>query len=196
MNDMKLASHNSWSYLKPLKWWMRPFRFMSRCQDVDIKTQYEEYGVRCFDLRLHFTNAGEMRVNHSYMNYAIKDEELFEQMEWLDKKKDVAVRILLDIRNKIDYTDLQISMFKLLCSVLENKYTHIKFWCGRNLYNWNVEYAFSYEPTCAEKYSSVCKPALIDDWYPRWFAKKHTKELYKKGSSADFLMLDFVNYIK
>lgn len=196
MNDMKLASHNSWSYLKPLKWWMRPFRFMSRCQDVDIKTQYEKYGVRCFDLRIHFTSNGEMRVNHSFMNYAIKDEELFEQMEWLNKQKDVAVRILLDIRSKIEYTDLQLSMFKLCCSVLENKYTNIKFWCGRNLYNWNVEYPFSYEPTCAEKYASVCAPAWIDDWYPRWFAKRHTKEIYKKGSSADFLMLDFVNYIK
>lgn len=193
---MKLASHNSWSYLKPLKWWMRIFRFLSKCQDVDIQTQYEMYGVRCFDLRIHFTNDGNLRVNHGYMDYAISDSELLEQLKWLDSKKDVSIRIILDVRTSFEYTDNQKSLFKLWCNILENKYTHIKFWCGRNLYNWNIEYSFSYEPTCAEKYGSVCDPALIDDWYPRWFAKKHTNDLYNKGSDADFLMLDFVNYIK
>jgi len=48
---MILGSHNSWSYLPPKKWYMKPFRFTAQCQDWDIKTQYE-HGVRCFDLRL------------------------------------------------------------------------------------------------------------------------------------------------
>ena len=51
---MILGSHNSWSYLTPRKWWMKLFRFVAQCQDYDIKTQYEQFGVRCFDLRLKF----------------------------------------------------------------------------------------------------------------------------------------------
>ena len=37
---------------------MKPFRFMARCQDVDIKTQYEKYNVRYFDLRINFDTGG------------------------------------------------------------------------------------------------------------------------------------------
>jgi hypothetical protein len=29
---MKIASHNSFTYLRPRRWYMRPFAFMARCQ--------------------------------------------------------------------------------------------------------------------------------------------------------------------
>lgn len=196
MIDMKLASHNSWSYLKPRKWWMRLFRFMVRCQDEDISTQYEKYGVRCFDLRLKFEGYGVLRVNHNWTDFFISKEELLDDLEWLNSKRDVSVRVLLDVRTKHSYTETQTENFKNWCNYFEEKFPHIKFWGGRNLYNWNTEYSFSYEPTCAERYSSVCNPHLIDDWYPRWFARRYNKEIYQEGSSADFLMIDFVNYIK
>ena len=35
---------------------MRPFSFTCKCQSKDIVTQYEKYGVRCFDLRLRYIN--------------------------------------------------------------------------------------------------------------------------------------------
>ena len=38
---MILQAHNSWSYLKPKVWWLRPFAFMARCQSKDIFEQYE-----------------------------------------------------------------------------------------------------------------------------------------------------------
>ena len=41
---MIIGSHNSWSYLPPKHWWMRPFAFMARCQSCDIQAQYEKYG--------------------------------------------------------------------------------------------------------------------------------------------------------
>ena len=51
---MILGSHNSWSYLPPKHWWMWPIHFMAKCQRVDIREQYEKYGVRCFDLRVRW----------------------------------------------------------------------------------------------------------------------------------------------
>jgi len=193
---MLLASHNSWSYLRPKKWWMRLLRFTSRCQDVGIREQYEIYGVRCFDLRLSFNGDGILQVNHGYIVYDITVDSLMSQLGWLNRKGDVAVRVLLDVRNKRHYTLLNRKCFSSCCITLSQLFPHIRFWCGRNLYNWDMEYSFDYEPTCDEKYASVCSPKLLDDWYPRWFAKKHTRKLYKAGSICDYLMLDFVNYTK
>ena len=66
---MILGSHNSWSYLTPRKWWMKLFRFVAQCQDYDIKTQYEQFGVRCFDLRLKFDVEGHTMVAHGLCNF-------------------------------------------------------------------------------------------------------------------------------
>ena len=59
---MILGSHNSWSYLPPKHWWMWSFHFMAKCQRVDIREQYEKYGVRCFDLRVRWKK-WEMEVS-------------------------------------------------------------------------------------------------------------------------------------
>ena len=40
----------------------------------------------------------------------------------------------------------------------------------------------------------MCDPRLIDDWYPRLFAKVNNKEIVKKGTDKDILLIDFVNY--
>ena len=190
---MRLASHNSWSYLKPKKWCMRLFNFASKCQDADIETQYNKYGVRCFDLRIRFNNI-TLVVAHGCAEYSISSQELEDILMWLNSKKDAAVRVILEVRTKWQYSNLQRSLFRMYCSYIVKDYPNIKFWGGRNLYNWEVEYDFTYAPSCEEKYASVCSPKIIDDWYPRWFAKKHTKEIIEKGSSKDYLMVDFVNY--
>jgi hypothetical protein len=192
---MKLASHNSWSYLPPKKWWMKLIGFTAKCQDADIEEQYEKYGVRCFDLRISF-NGDILQVNHGPIVYDITPQQLFTHLRYLSNKGDVAVRLLLDVRSKEDYTQHQVEQFRYWCGILVEVYKNIHFWCGRNLYNWNVEYDFGPEPVYMERYASVCAPKIIDDWYPRWYARKHTKELYETGTDAEYLMLDFVNYVK
>ena len=176
---------------------MKIFKFTAQCQDTDIRTQYEKYSVRCFDLRLSFKEgtSGIPQVNHNLIVYDISVATLLQHLDWLNDRQDVAVRILLDVRSKKRYTEFQRDCFRQWCKTLSEQYTNIKFWCGRNLYNWKEEYHFEYNPSCDEKYASVCSPKLIDDWYPRWFAKKNTKKLYEAGSKYDYLMLDFINYI-
>ena len=87
-------------------------------------------------------------------------------------------------------------MFVSFCRNLENSFSDIKFWNGRNLFNGEVEYAFPWDFSCEEYYSSVRSPKLIDDWYPRWYAKRNTKKHFDAGTQAEILILDFVNYIK
>lgn len=193
---MILGSHNSWSYLPPKKWWMKPFRFIAQCQDLSILEQYE-HGVRCFDLRLRAAKKNgwdDMNIVHGKMVYDISYYGLREQLDWLDKKGDVYVRVIHDVRNKSQYTSRAVELFKIECARLEQLFPNIKFWCGENLYNHKKDYEFKNNPTCAEYYSSVVLPK-IDDVYPRHYAKKNTKAIYEKGTDKEILLLDFVNYI-
>lgn len=188
-----LGSHNSWSYLPVKRWWMVPFRFTARCQDLSIIEQYN-LGVRCFDLRVRFNKKGELLVCHGFIKYNIDKEGLYSDLEWLSDKKDVYIRLLHEARNKKQYNSLSIKKFREFCKDVLNKFPNIKFWNGINLYNWTYDFAFYHNPSCEEKYSSVCDPRLIDDWYPRLFAKVNNKEIVKKGTDKDILLIDFVNY--
>lgn len=189
---MILGSHNSWSYLKPKKWWMKIFRFMAQCQDLDIVSQYNE-GVRCFDLRIRFEGENVV-VAHGKVVYDITGQQLHSILEWLNSKDNVKIRILHEIREKKQYTPENLQRFRNFCYLCETLYPKLKFWCGRNLVNYNIDYPFAYMPTCEEKYSSVCYPKLIDDWYPRWYAKHHNKQILEKGTDKEILLIDFINY--
>lgn len=171
---------------------MKPFRFVAQCQDLDIKTQYER-GVRCFDLRLQY-DGDTLRVVHGFMIHKITCAELLEDLEWLNERGDVYIRVLHDARTKKLHNDTAIKNFQNDCAAFEQLYPNIKFWCGKNLYNWETDYEFKNNPSCEERYSSVASPK-IDDLYPRYYAKKNTKVIYEKGTDKDILLLDFVNYI-
>lgn len=190
----QIGSHNALTYLKPKKWWMKLLRFTARCQDVDIYHQYLDYNSRCFDFRVRFDN-GELVIAHGIIKYEITEYELYKILDWLDKCKDVSIRMIHEVRNNKMYTKDRITLFKEFCSFVERKYPNIKFWSGYNLLpNPTADYEFKYTPSCEEIYSSVCSPKIIDDWYPRWFAKKHNKETLSKGTNKDILLIDFVNY--
>jgi hypothetical protein len=191
---MIIGSHNSWSYLKGKKWWMNLFHFMAKCQDCDIRTQYEEYGVRCFDLRVKYDKNGKTIFSHGQYVYDYTIEQMSKDLQFLDSKKDCYVRVLHEARNSKEYTEENIELFRAFCNAMENALTDTKFWCGRNLVNWKVDYEFRENPSCEEKYSSVMAPRLIDDWYPRLYARGNNKKNIEAGTDKDILLIDFVNY--
>ena len=190
MNTYILGSHNSWSYLKPKKWWMRPFAFVAKCQCKTLQEQYD-LGVRCFDLRVRWRKL-KLQVAHGLMVYDITKEQLLNDLDFLDKKGDCYVRILHEARNKKQYEPSKL-FFKNFCYVVVADFPNIKWWCGRNLYNWEVDYDFGQEPSCEEDYSSVSKPRLLDDWWPWLYARLHNRKIRKKGTDADILLIDYVN---
>lgn len=190
---MVLGSHNAWSYLKPKKWWMWPFVFTAKCQKYDIRTQYDKYNSRCFDLRVSFNEDGEVNVVHNLMQYKINPSSLNDDLQWLNDKGDVYIRLLLDVRFKKNYTQQQRDMFKAYCEQLVNKFPQLTFICGRNLYNWEVEYDFGNNVSIEELYSSVQPPKIIDDWWPWIYAKLHNKENIANNTDRDVLLVDFVN---
>ena len=189
---MKLASHNSWSYLNPKKWWMKLIGFTAKCQDADIQEQYS-LGVNYFDLRINFDDCLPQPV-HGAVEYDNKSRNLQKSLAWLNNKGNIYVRVILDIRNRQKEKELQETLFKGFCKNLELDYPNITFCCGENISTKEVLYNFLPCPSCEEKYASVCKPRIIDDWYPRWFAYRNNRKLIEEGTDKEFLMLDFVNY--
>lgn len=190
---MIIGSHNSWSYLKPLHWWMYPFRFMAKCQSKSIKEQYNA-GVRCFDLRIKFKE-GNLYLAHGFMIYKYNYVDLSLDLQWLnDRPDEVCIRILHEVRNESEYTNEAVFGFRSVCNQLPSLFPNLKFWCGRNLYNWEEDYEFSFKPSCEEKYSSVCKPKWLDDWWPWLFAKLNNKKIVKQGTDKDILLIDYIQY--
>ena len=189
---MILGSHNSLSYLPVKKWWMKPLAFTARCQRVDIKSQYD-LGVRCFDIRVRYDKDGNLIVAHGIIEYAIKEYELLRLLSWIDTKGDCMVRVLNEVRTKKQRTEKERASFRIFCSSIAMNFRNIRFWCGRNLYDWQEDFDFGFYPSCEEKYASVCSPKLIDDWWPFWFAKFNNKQILKDGSKADVLLMDFID---
>lgn len=192
---MILGSHNSWSYLPPRKWWMRPIAFMAKCQRVDIRTQYERYGVRCFDLRVRFNKYGLGIVAHGIVEYCFTASKIYEDLAWLEKKGDAYVRVIHEVRTVKQYKNRQRNLFRHFCERLEDEYKNIRFWCGRELFCWGYDYHFpGYdEPTCEERYASVCPPKIVDDWWPWLFARLHNRAVLSAGTKKDILLIDFVD---
>jgi hypothetical protein len=193
-NGYILGAHNAWSFLPVKKWWMKPFSFMAKCQNVDIRSQYLMHGVRCFDLRVCFDKDDNMEIRHGMAVYKYNEEDLFKDLTFLNNRANTCyIRVLHEVRSKKKYTDHEIEEFQMFCERLEKEFPRLKFWCGRNLVDWSVDYKFRNEPTCDEKYSSVCPPKIIDDWVPVLYAKLKNRKIRKEGTDKDILLIDFVD---
>ena len=200
---MVIGSHNSWSYLRPRRWWMILISFAARCQRVDIREQYLKYGVRCFDLRIRYDGICiisdvkhiNTRVSHGIIEYDIDVKSLCNDLEWLDKKSDCYVRVIHEVRNKKQMEQSDLLTFQRDCYYMQDKYPHIKFWCGRNLYDWKVDYQFEgEEPTCEETYGSVVPgKKWLYGWWPWLYAVTHNKAIKAQGTDKDILLIDFVD---
>lgn len=192
MKDYILGSHNSWSFLPPKHWLVKPFAFMARCQSKSIIQQYR-LGVRCFDLRIRVDKKDCPHIYHGLVEYDISESEIYEYLAMLDSFGDCYVRVVHEVRTKKQYTQEAVNGFIKFCDWYRTSFPNITFWCGRNLYNWQVDYQFENEPSCEEKYSSVCKPRLIDDWWPWLFAKRNNRKIFEEGTDKDILLVDYVN---
>lgn len=192
---MVIGSHNSWSYLRPRKWWMRLIAFAARCQRVDIREQYLKYGVRCFDLRVRLDEFGRLVVAHGPIVYTFTADKIYNDLAWLDSKEDCYVRVLHEVRDRKKYTADSVRSFVAFCERIEDSYRSIKFWCGRNLFNWQRDYIFkSDEPSCEEVYGSVINGwKWLYGWWPWLYAVTHNRAIREQGTDKDILLIDFVD---
>lgn len=188
----KIASHNSLTYLPVKNWYLIPFKYMARCQSKDLKTQYEEYNIRFFDIRIKFDNKEDAYFGHGLITYKAKIEDIF---TYLNSKEGVTVRILLENRSKKYY-----KRFREFCDYLVKRFHNINFIGGRDKHTWEIVYKFpGTEPAYLDKYASNnklsknCSGWFLDDLCPWAYAKFFNKKNIQKGTDKEYLMIDFVN---
>ncbi len=189
---MNIASHNSFSYIRPKKWWMRPFHFMGRCQRVDICKQYE-LGVRLFDLRVRFDILNGIEVCHGSMVFDTDEHHLCEMLRFLDEKKDCSVRVMLEFNRKPNDYEFQIDKFKSFCRNLMWTFRSIHFFGGS--VKWSGEQVALLDkeiPSLDGKYSSV-QSSKWDDLCPIWYAWRNNRRNIAQGTDKDYLFIDFVD---
>lgn len=185
---MKLASHDSMTYLKPKKWYMYPFQFMAKCQSKSIEEQYGKYGIRYFDLRVRFDDKGNPEFAHGIMSYKGNVEDVLEYLN--TREEQIWIRFLLETSKEDEYQERRFMMF---CENYESKYKNLKFHNGRRKYDWKILYKFqNEEPSLDQKISSMTWK-IWDDWCPYIYARLMNKKNIKKGTDKDYLMIDFLH---
>lgn len=190
---MKLASHNSWSYLPPKKWWMRPFSFVAKCQNKNIREQYKA-GVRLFDLRVKFMHYyGFPVLAHGLTEYDSSGLEA--DLRWLNNQLDVVyVQVVLEI-GKSDC--MQELAFVNWCKTIRRRYTNVIFVGFNRKYDWipllddkqgNLPIAGCFASAPSDKWYSK-----INDLWPWLWAKLHNREVLEAYKDYEgWVMMDFV----
>lgn len=188
---MKLASHNSLTYLPCKKWYMIPFNFVAKCQRVSLERQYVKYGIRMFDFRVAFNKASVPYICHGLMDYK---GDIYDFLEYLNKHKDTRVRIILEKENNKNSEEL----FVKFCKALEQSYPNIRFFGGIKKKGWKQLYKFKYNPKYDDKYASnntanKTTGIIIDDLYPYIYARLNNEKNIKKGTDKSWLFIDFID---
>lgn len=206
---MKLASHNSMTYLKP-QWYMRPFAWIARCQSLNIKEQFDA-GARWFDLRIAFDKKGFPFFAHGLMSYkGVKVDEVLKTLDAL--ASDYVGKVYIRVLNERD-SHISKVLFGIFCGELSSKYPNLIFTGGQNKKDWSLLYDFKNYPDMplVDKYASCnhdhCKydengkeiehinntGSFLDDLCPWVYAKRHNKENRNKYRGVPvYLIQDFI----
>lgn len=182
---MKLGTHNSMTYLKPKHWWLYPFRFMARCQNMTIEEQYD-YGVRHFDLRIKYDKDTCPEFRHGIITYS---GSVYDTLKYLESRPEtVYCKLWLEISRE---DKIQEDLFRYSCEIFEKHYTNIRFYGGhskfkRNIYSFKVK-----EPDHKACFASLKKP-LIDDLWPWLYAKLNNRKAKLECDKNELLILDYV----
>lgn len=209
---MKLASHNSLSFTKPRKWWEKLINFTAKCQSHDIQTQYID-GVRLFDIRLRrdwvscYSHDYDAIAAHGLIEY--RNIVIADVLNYLNSKstKEDPVYVQLNLENFKYDRDRDYVWFKELFKKCAETYQNLIFCGGYVKHPWhkiidcedptidqkNWEFMnFKWQPTMKEKINRFF--ANLFHFSPKYWAKKDNQKYKSAGTSADFLMLDFIQY--
>lgn len=211
-----LAAHNSLSYAEPTKWWMKLINFTSKCQDLNIKEQFE-YGVRLFDIRVDLLglrdpmNWDYARSAHGVVTYSVFVNDALIYLNEMAEKHNEKIYVFLSVENLKYENEEYIDNFVEFFEFMKSRYQHLIFCGGYRKHPWvkmiDCEdpdirmlfwefLGFQYQPTLKEKIKALIKN--IVHFSPKYWAKKNNweyKSIENEGDSDLYLMLDYVQYV-
>lgn len=202
MAEKLLGAHDSWSYRRPTKWWMRLIHFTSKCQEVDIYEQYEKYGITIFDIRIRFH--GEIpHIHHGIIDFG---EVSWDELKFLSDHK-CSMRVMLEMNFPLRDQEHQEELFVEFCKKLQEEYPGIYLFGGSRKFDGKSIYSFGNPGLpLTDAYSSVTSLfksssralAVIDDLCPILYAHLKNKKNYQRYISGEdyegkYFFYDFVN---
>lgn len=188
---MIIGTHNSWTYAKPRKWWMRALGWTGRCQTLSIREQLAR-GIKCFDLRIRHRN-GEVVMAHGLIEYDISLHELVEDLEAIDRAGRCYVRLLHEVRTNRQWKRSGTDKFVDFCEWARCRFDNITFFGGRQLYNGEREYNFhTDEPSIEGCYGSARRKMSIYALWPKLYAKRYNEREYALTTDKEIKLMDFI----
>lgn len=170
------------SYLPLKKWWMKPFRFIAKCQSKSIEEQYEKYGVRLFDIRISYDKNGIPEFRHGAIAFK---GNVYDTFRYLDSKETpVYIRLILE-------KDGQEELFKRDCKLWETGYQNLIFFCGVRKSDWKRLYSFKVELKLTQLVGSMCGRKIYSVW-PWLYASLHNRENLTAHRNDPYCLIDFI----
>lgn len=198
---MKLASHNTFTFLTPRTWWMRLLAFTARCQRVNFDKQLD-CGAQMFDVRVRFKGSGVPIICHGLIEYQeylpVTDSLLY--LNYCSKRDDIHYycRMVLETKHPDDF---QLQSFRALCKAYQDTFQDIVFFGGNDRSDWSCQhpvYDFGTPmPDIDEKHASTTalfpRFPRLDDLWPWLYARLFNHRNIQAGTTHEWLMIDFVD---
>lgn len=187
-----IASHDTMSYEKPKAWYLKPFHFVAKCQSLSIFDQYEQYGIRLFDLRIRWNKKDNKWVfSHGCMVFDTPDVE--DILSWLNDRGSCMVRLVLEYNSPTKNIDEISDRFCTFCDEVIKNFPNIQFFEFRRKYDWKKLYTYLDEPNPdLFQATSSMTGKIIDDWWPWLYAWLFNKDVLNQGTTHEYLLMDFI----
>lgn len=180
-----IGSHNTMSYLPPRHWWMRPFRFLAKCQSKTLLEQLDA-GAEGVDLRVCFDRRGVAYFAHGAMTFQchVPFEKVLDRLPPY-----TAVRLILE-RERRASDERQ---FMRLCRAVESAYPWLVFFGGYSKRPWCRLYTFRSEDKRDMPLTQhVGSMATDARWYERIIPALYHRRKGHAMPSAGINLYDFI----
>ena len=193
-----LGTHNTMTYLKPHKWWMKLINFTAKCQDINIEKQFE-LGVRFFDMRVRLVG-DKLTLAHGIVEYNVDPLIMATTLIILANvypEEQIYCRVMsednfMSKKQRIKQDLAFISYCDDLKERIKDMPKNLHFVGGCRKTDWVCIAPFEErQPSMEGCHASVGKN-LIGYIWPWFYSKLHNKAAHKCGTEKDVFMLDFV----
>lgn len=186
--NIKTGTHNSLSYYKPMQWWLRPFAWMARCQDLSIREQWN-IGVRYFDIRVKYDRGGVPKSGHGLMTYNVLPWDILGLIDfYASRDKETAV-VRLFHENRRRKPQAHRAEFYEFCEAAIRQFSNITFVEGGCRYDYKRMISDSVPVRIC--YAEYFKQRFCIPWPKRW-AKKNNHRLHRGDYVNEYSIYDFV----
>lgn len=192
------GTHNSLTYARPTKWWMRLLTPIFRCQSKNIDAQLDA-GAEAFDIRIvRHRNADGIycwRGAHGLVTLDVDPLKVIERI--CSRRVKPYIRIVLERGNADDAR-----RFACLCETLEVVHPDVVFFGGVLKNGWKRQYEFERHPLEARRAEALLIQhvgAMSKSWWgrilPRLWARRNRRNIPWQAESTrnhPIVFLDFI----